>query len=972
MTDDHKNDDQTQSYPVLSEGTIVGHYRIVEKIGAGGMGEVYLAKDTELDRKVALKFPPPHLCQDEDCRHRFKREAQATAKLDHPNIVPVYEVGEHQGRPYFAMAHIEGQSLRDVIKEGKLGINDTIDLALQVCEGMQEAHEAGIIHRDIKPSNIILDKKGRPKLVDFGLATIQGTDKLTKTGSTLGTIGYMSPEQIKGTKIDLRSDLFSFGVVIYELIAGKKPFGGDNEAVVNQAILSAAPEPLVRYKSGVPDDLQRIVLKLLSKDPALRYQSAAGIASDLKGLMIPGSGSLIGRGSPARGKGRRFGLSAAIIVVLILLALIVQPWKFAGLSIDKATAGPRRLAVLQLRNLGSPDDEYLCYGITEDLIIDLTRNGTIGIAPMRSVVEYKDSDKKLPVIADELGVNLIVDGSVQKTDDKIRIAAQLMDVASGENLWADRWTETTENLPQIKESLAKGITEALALDLSAVQAAQIGSPDAQNPVAYDYYLRGKYTYQNKTTAADVEVALGLYRKALALDSTLLSARLGIATVLIYQNKYDLAEAELEISLAEAKARKLGAHEAYILRRLSEIRSHEDQSDQALDYANQALEISRNLGDLSGESSALRLIIAIKRSLSRFDEAIELLNRVLEIDHQLNDPQTTSRTLVSVGNVYHAMGEADSALLRYEQALKIERDAGNKDREADLLGRIADMYNIKGEYDSALAQSNQALEIYTALGSRQGAGNTRQVIANVYQSMGDYPKAIENYEKATNIFRELGDQTSVVVLQSTTVAVRMNLGDYDNAISLMLESLAIASGFENKKHEAIISQNLGFAYFYNGNLNEASKHYYRSLELKKQSGLKHRVAFCMASLSEYYYFLDEPDSCRKYATQAISIATEIDYQLAWIWASTYGAAIAAADNSNESVSQLRELVKHAGNLGADELIIISQRVLGKVLVENGRNETERNEGLEILRNALSLAKEKQLAHEIKWISALLKI
>jgi len=217
MTKHSGDNDETRTYVSLAKGTMVSHYRIVEKIGAGGMGEVYLAEDTELDRKVALKFLPPHLCQDEDCRKRFKREAQAAAKLDHPNIVPVYEVGDFKGRPFFAMAHIEGKSLRQVIKEGKLTVEESVNLTMQICEGLHKAHESGVVHRDIKPGNILIDNEKRVRVVDFGLATVSGEEKLTKTGSTLGTVGYMSPEQVQGKEIDHRSDLFSVGIILYEM-----------------------------------------------------------------------------------------------------------------------------------------------------------------------------------------------------------------------------------------------------------------------------------------------------------------------------------------------------------------------------------------------------------------------------------------------------------------------------------------------------------------------------------------------------------------------------------------------------------------------------------------------------------------------------------------------------------------------------------------------------------------------------------
>ncbi len=281
MAADRSDDDKTRSFTPLAAGTQVSHYRIVEKIGAGGMGEVYLAEDTKLNRNVALKFLPSHLCQDEDCRKRFKREAQAAAKLDHPNIIHVYEVSEFMGRPFFAMQHVEGLSLREFSSDKDPSIEQILELSIQICEGLNDAHEKGVTHRDIKPSNILIDSHGRAKIVDFGLASVVGTDQLTKTGSTLGTVGYMSPEQVQGKNVDHRSDLFSLGVVLYELITQQNPFKRDSEAATLKAVSDDLPEPIARFKSGLPDGLQAIIDKALEKDVKTRYQHADGMLSDL-------------------------------------------------------------------------------------------------------------------------------------------------------------------------------------------------------------------------------------------------------------------------------------------------------------------------------------------------------------------------------------------------------------------------------------------------------------------------------------------------------------------------------------------------------------------------------------------------------------------------------------------------------------------------------------------------------------------
>jgi serine/threonine protein kinase len=326
MPVDESNDDRTQSFIALTKGIEVSHYRIVEKIGAGGMGEVYLAEDTELHRRVALKFLPPHLCQDDDCRKRFKREAQAAAGLDHPNIAAIHEVGDFQGRPFYAMQIVEGQSLKDVIAGKELPIDRILEICIQVCEGLQAAHDKGIIHRDIKPSNILLDSHGRVRIVDFGLAAIRGAEHLTKTGSTLGTIGYMSPEQVQGEEIDQRSDLFSLGVVLYELVTRQDPFKRDSEAATLKAVINDLPEPLARFKSGLPEGLQGIVEKALDKDVKTRYQHADGMQSDmmrLKRLIDSGESKVLVSLPPTTSWRLKWMVP---VVVLAALAVLVGFW----------------------------------------------------------------------------------------------------------------------------------------------------------------------------------------------------------------------------------------------------------------------------------------------------------------------------------------------------------------------------------------------------------------------------------------------------------------------------------------------------------------------------------------------------------------------------------------------------------------------------------------------------------------------
>lgn len=360
---DFEDNDQTKAIQILTANTVVGHYKIIEKIGAGGMGEVYLAEDTKLNRKVALKFLASHLCQDDDCRARFRREAQAAARLSHANIVHLYEVSEYQGRPYFSMEMVEGRTLREIIKEGKLSLTSILSIAIQISAGLTEAHESGVIHRDIKPANILVDKKERARLLDFGLASIASGSKLTKTGSTLGTVGYMSPEQVKGERLDHRSDIFSLGVVLYELVTSHQPFRKDEEGATTHAILNDTPEPVARYKSGLPGGIQHIIDKSLNKDKETRYQHADEMLVDLRReleqLSRPSGESTVSTITVPRRTGLWFTSLALVVILAVVITVVL---------IDKQ---PSQTLVPQTRQLTfrgnvhqpeiSPNGQHIAY-----------------------------------------------------------------------------------------------------------------------------------------------------------------------------------------------------------------------------------------------------------------------------------------------------------------------------------------------------------------------------------------------------------------------------------------------------------------------------------------------------------------------------------------------------------------------------------------------------------------------------------
>ena len=484
------SNDHTQSHIRLTKDTLIGHYRIIEKIGAGGMGEVYLAQDTTLDRNVALKFLPPGLCLDPDCRARFKREAQAAAKLDHPNIVSVFEVGDFQGRPYFSMQHVEGRSLKETLRDKLLPLDPIVELGIQMCDALQSAHEHGIIHRDIKPSNILIDSHGRARLVDFGLASVMGSDQLTRTGSTIGTVGYMSPEQVRGEKVDHRTDLFSFGVVLFEMITGHPPFKADSDVATLNAITSAKPDLLARYRREVPNELQTIIDKALDKDLATRYQHADDLAADLRRLATT-SAAL---SQPHRDWWNRYVVTSAAAVLLVVAGywLVNEYILKTG---QHPETGRKMVAVLPFENLGSPDDEYFADGITEEITTNLASLSGLGVISRTSSMQYKKTGKNLKQIGKELGVDYVLEGTIRwekaGSDSRVRISSQLIRVADDSHLWAKPFDAVLTDVFQVQSTIAHEVASALDVTLLQAERQLLDRKLDVDPRAHDYYLRGK-------------------------------------------------------------------------------------------------------------------------------------------------------------------------------------------------------------------------------------------------------------------------------------------------------------------------------------------------------------------------------------------------------------------------------------------------------------------------------------------------
>ncbi len=515
---------QTPAKDLIKGTTFAGRYQIIQELGRGGMGVVYKAQDTKLKRTVALKFLPPELTHISEVKDRFMREAQAAAALDHPHICTVYEFDETGEKTFISMAYIEGQSLKKKIGSGPLEIDEAIRIATQVAEGLQEAHKKGVVHRDIKSANIMVTEKDQAKIMDFGLARVTGTTLVTKEGMTMGTIAYMSPEQARGEKVDQRTDIWSLGVVLYEMFSGQLPFKGEHDQAVVYSILNEKPESITHLRSEIPVSIEQVVGKALEKNPDVRYQQIEDLLDDLESI----SEGIVPEGIRARLrkakllKRKRAFLYANIAGLLIIMTVIAL-----SLFTGRAEAIDS-IAVLPFENLsGDPDQEYFSDGITDALINELAKISALRVISRQSMMRYKGSEKPLPEIARELNVDAVVEASVLTVGGRVQIRAQLIQAATEQNLWAQSYERDLSNILILQSEMARAIADEIRVKLTPEEETRLASARVVNPEAYEAYLNGRFHW-GKMTPPDLDTALQYFQSALEKDPNCAPAHAGIA------------------------------------------------------------------------------------------------------------------------------------------------------------------------------------------------------------------------------------------------------------------------------------------------------------------------------------------------------------------------------------------------------------------------------------------------------------
>lgn len=653
-------------------GQDVAQYRILEPLGAGGMGVVYRAQDLRLDRPVALKFLPPELTRDEDARRRFLREARAAAQLDHPNICTVYEVGESDdGRLFIAMACYEGETLRDRITKGPVPWREAADLVGQAAAGLAEAHGRGIVHRDIKPANLFLTARGQVKVLDFGLAKLTGGSALTHTGTTVGTVAYMSPEQAGGGAADERSDVWSLGVVLFELLTGRTPFRGEHMQAMIRSILNDEPESLTALMQDVPPALPALVARCLAKNPAERFPSAQALADslgDCLGVETPTLQLPRAQARAARQWWRRRRVAVAALTILAAAAVSVtmldlgpsRRWLANLVSGRPPTSLVTSLAVLPLLNYsGGSDREYFADGMTEALITNLGKISSLRVISRTSVMAYKGTRKPLAQIARELNVDGVVEGSVMLEGDRVRITAQLIQVATDRHLWAESYERELRSVLALQNEIAGAVVSQIRATLTPAERTRLATARQVDPEAYEAYLKGKY-YLNQMSPEGFDKGLAYLHQAVERDpgNPLPHAALAMAYGIIGHERDPGAFAKAKE--AAARAEELGGDppaEAYLALGMINLYSDWDYGAAGRNLK-RAIELDSTLGEAHRDYSWYLTL------LGRWDEALASMRRAQQVE-PLNPLFFADR-----GWQYWILGRFDEGIAEVEKALEL--------------------------------------------------------------------------------------------------------------------------------------------------------------------------------------------------------------------------------------------------------------------------------------------------------------
>ena len=701
-------------------GKVISHYRILERLGEGGMGVVYKAEDTRLKRITALKFLPPELTRDADAKERFVREAQAASALHHNNICVVYDIDEtDDGQMFISMEYLEGETLKAKLERGPLAIGEALDITLQIGKALTRAHEQGIVHRDIKPANVMITTDGVAKIVDFGIAMSAGRKLLTKAGSTPGTLAYMSPERLRGMPVDNRGDIWGLGTILYEMLSGEQPFKGEFDPAVLYAILEVEPEPIGNLRSDAPEALGGILARALNKDPGQRYQRVEELVADLQPLAGGGSAPLPARhNGPAR---RRtmwplYASGAAALSGVAITVLVLTGRPHGGPSI-------RSLAVLPFRNTSANlEDTVFAEGMTEALSTELSKIRSIVVRSSRSAMRFKNSDKLLRDIARDLNVDALIDGSTQLSGKSVRVSVNLINVSPEQQIWGENYKEELEDINTLQSKVAQAVAREIKVVLTPEDQARLARTKPVNAEAYQACVYGRF-YWNKWTRAGFQKSLDYFRDAASKDPSYAPAYAGIADVyatLWYNGTVPFDSVEPYWRPAAQKALELDPQMAEGYVSLAATRMVYDW-----DWAGSEQELQHALFLNPGYATGHHWYALLLSALGRHDSAISEVRRAREID-------PLSVIIVASAGWIHIHARAyDQAIAQFRKALELDSLC------APAHSGLGEIYQIQGKNEEALAEYLRLASVTGGSFATLGGGVADPVsrLRSAYRSSG---------------------------------------------------------------------------------------------------------------------------------------------------------------------------------------------------------------------------------------------